>query len=164
MKFKIKLATEFGWSEKRSHEICTVERRSLDASEESLGLCLAEAQSILREIQRALLQDQIEEVGEIVRVCRFRGTYLPVHDRRRRRIETLFGRVILEAPQVRICMSGLPGYADSRLCSEAECSDTKQEVGTCDDDSYTVQREPVSPLFKYIRTPTRYSLAHRDTR
>ncbi|RLK07254.1 hypothetical protein CLV75_2367 [Ruegeria conchae] len=46
MKFKISLETEFGWGEKRSHEICTLERRSVDASEEDLGLCLVEAKSI----------------------------------------------------------------------------------------------------------------------
>lgn len=36
MKFKIKLETEFGWGEKRSYEICTLGRRSVDASEEGL--------------------------------------------------------------------------------------------------------------------------------
>ncbi len=110
MKFRIKLETEFGWGEVRSHEICAVERRSIDTSEEDLGLCLAEAKSLLKEVQRALLQDQVEEIGEIARVCRFCGTYLPVHDRRQRRIDTLFGRVTVEAPRVRMCMCGLPGY------------------------------------------------------
>ena len=110
MKFKIRLETEFDWGEKRSHEIFTLERRSVDVSEEDLGLCLAEAKSILNEIQRALLQDQVEEISEIARVCRICGTYLPVHDRRKRRIDTLFGRVTVEAPRVRICMCGLPGF------------------------------------------------------
>lgn len=93
MKFRIKLETEFGWGETRSHQICTLERRTVDASEENLGLCLAEAKSLLKEIQRALLQDQVEEISEIARVCRFCGTYLPVHDRRRQGIDTLLGRV-----------------------------------------------------------------------
>ena len=84
MKFRIKLETEFGWGETRSHEICTLERRTVDASEENLGLCLAEAKSLLKEIQRALLQDQVKEISEVTRVCRFCGTYLPVHDRRQR--------------------------------------------------------------------------------
>ena len=110
MKFRIKLETEFGWGETRSHEICTLERRTLYASSEDLGLCLAEAKSLLKEIQCALLQNQLEEISEIARVCRFCGTYLPVHDRRRRRINTLFGRVIIEAPRVRMCMCGLPGF------------------------------------------------------
>lgn len=110
MKFKIRLETEFGWGEKRSHEICTLERRSVGSSEEDLGLCLAEAKSLLKEIQRVCLQDQVEEIGEIARVCRFCGTYLPVHDRRQRCIDTLFGRVTVEAPRVQICMCGLPGF------------------------------------------------------
>lgn len=110
MKFRIKLETEFGWGEMRSHEICTLDRRTVDTLEEDLGLCLAEAKLLLTEIQRALLQDQVEEISEIARVCRFCGTYLPVHDRRQRRIDTLFGRVTVEAPRVRICMCGLPGF------------------------------------------------------
>ena len=110
MKFRIKLETEFGWGEMRSHEICVVNRRTVETSEEDLGLCLAEAKSLLKEIQRALMQDQVEEISEIARVCRFCGTYLPVHDRRQRRIDTLFGRVTVEAPRVRICMCGLPGF------------------------------------------------------
>ncbi|WP_299870065.1 ISKra4 family transposase [uncultured Roseobacter sp.] len=110
MKFRIKLETEFGWGETRSHEICTLERRTLDASSEDLGLCLADAKSLLKEIQRVLLQDQVEEIGEIARVCRFCGTYLKVHDRRQRRIDTLFGRVTVEVPRVRMCMCGLPGF------------------------------------------------------
>lgn len=110
MKFRIKLETEFGWGETRSHEICVLERRTIDTSEEDFGLCLAEAKSLLKEIQRAFLQDQVEEISEIARVCRFCGTYLPVHDRRQRHIGTLFGRVSVEAPRVRICMCGLPGF------------------------------------------------------
>ena len=110
MKFRIKLETEFGWGETRSHEIYTLERRTVDASNEDLGLCLAKAKSLLKEIQRALLQDQVEEISEIARVCRFCGSYLPVHDRRQRRIDTLFGRVTVDVPRVRICMCGLPGF------------------------------------------------------
>ncbi len=83
MKLRIKLETEFGWGETRSHEVCTLERRSVDTSDAGLGLCLAEAKTMLKEIQRALLQGQVEEISEIARVCRFCGTYLPVHDRRR---------------------------------------------------------------------------------
>ena len=110
MKFRIRLETEFGWGDTRSHEICTVERRTVNASSEDLGLCLVEAKSLLKEIQRSLLQDQVEEISEVARVCRFCGTYLPVHDRRQRRIDTLFGRVNVEVPRVRMCMCGLPGF------------------------------------------------------
>lgn len=119
MKFTIKLETELSWGETRSHEICTLERRTLDASSEDLGLCLADAKSLLKEIQRALLQDQVEEIGEIARVCRFCGTYLAVHDRRQRRIDTLFGRVTVEVLRVRMCMCGLHwiSYAESRAFS-----------------------------------------------
>ncbi len=47
-------------------------------------------------------------------MCRFRATYLPIHDRRRRQIDTLFGRVTVEVPRVRMCMCGLPGFPQFR--------------------------------------------------
>lgn len=118
MKVRIRIETEFGWGEKRSHELGTVERNAIDASEEDLGLSLAEAKSILKQIQQALLQDQVEEVSEVARVCRFCGTYLPIHDRRQRRIDTLFGRVTVEVPRVQMCMCSLPGFPEFRsACS-----------------------------------------------
>lgn len=118
MKVRIWIETEFGWGEKRSHELGTVERNAIDASEEDLGLSLAEAKSILKQIQQALLQDQVEEVGEVARVCGFCGTYLPIHDRRQRRIDTLFGRVTFEVPRVQMCMCSLPGFPEFRsACS-----------------------------------------------
>jgi len=59
MKVRIRIETEFGWGECRSHEIGVVERRSIDASADDLGLSLAEGKSILKEIQCVLLQDQV---------------------------------------------------------------------------------------------------------
>ena len=108
MKIRIRIETEFGWGERRVHAIGGLERSSIDASEAGLGLSLAEGKSILKEIQRAVLQDQVEEISEVERVCPTCSTYLPVHDRRPRRIDTLFGRVTVEAPRVRICMCRFP--------------------------------------------------------
>jgi len=53
MKVRIKIETEFGWGECRSHEIGVIERCSIDPSEDSLGISLAEGKSILKEVQRA---------------------------------------------------------------------------------------------------------------
>jgi hypothetical protein len=47
-----------------------VERRSINVTEEDIGLHLVEAKSILKEIPRVQLQDQVEEIGELARVCR----------------------------------------------------------------------------------------------
>jgi hypothetical protein len=112
MKIRIRIETEFGWGEKRSHDLGTVERDSVCASEEGFGLSLAEGKSLLKEIQRVLLQDQVEEISEVSRVCRFCGSYLAVHDRRESRIDTLFGRVTVAVPRVRVCMCGLPGHPE----------------------------------------------------
>jgi len=110
VKVRIRIETEFGWGECRSHEIGVIERCCIDASEDGLGISLAEGKSILKEVQRAVLQDQVEEISEVARVCRHCHSYLPVHDRRKRRVDTLFGRVTVKAPRVRMCMCGLPGF------------------------------------------------------
>lgn len=112
MKVQIRIETEFGWGERRVHEISILERSLTEASAEDLGLSLAEGKVILREIQRAVLQDQVEEISEIERVCPTCQTYLPIHDRRSRRIDTLFGRVTVHAPRVRICMCRFPGFPE----------------------------------------------------
>lgn len=112
MKVRIRIETEFGWGERRLHEIGGLERSSIEASEASLGLSLTEGKSILKEIQRAVLQDQVEEISEVEQVCPTCSTYLPVHDRRPRRVDTLFGRVTVEAPRVRMCMCRFPVFPE----------------------------------------------------
>lgn len=112
MKVRIRIETEFGWGERRGHDISILERSLTEASAEELGLSLAEGKVILREIQRAVLQDQVEEITEIERVCQTCQTYLPIHDHRSRRIDTLFGRVTVQAPRVRICMCRFPGFPE----------------------------------------------------
>ena len=62
-------------------------------------------------MQRALLQDQSEELSEIARVCRSCGAYLPVRDRRSHQIDTLFGRVTVEVPRVCVCQCRFTGYS-----------------------------------------------------
>jgi hypothetical protein len=114
MKIRIRVETEFGWGETRSHDLGTVERDPIGAWDEDFGLSLAEGKSLLKEIQRVLLQDQVEEISEVSRVCRFCGSYLPVHDRRERSIDTLFGRITVAVPRVRMCMCGMPGYPKIR--------------------------------------------------
>lgn len=112
MKIRIRVETEFGWGETRSHDLGTVERDSIGASDEDFGLSLLEGKSLLTEIQRVLLQEQVEEISEIARVCQFCGSYLAVHDRRERRIDTLFGRITVAVPRVRMCMCGLSGHPE----------------------------------------------------
>ena len=80
----------------------------IDPSEDSLGLSHDEGKSI----QQAVLQDQVEELGEVERVCPSCHSYLRVHDRRRRRIDTLFGRVTVEAPRIRLCMCRFPRFPE----------------------------------------------------
>ncbi len=57
MKIRIRVEIEFGWGETRSHDLGTVERHSIGASDGDFGLSLAEGKSLLREIQRVLGSD-----------------------------------------------------------------------------------------------------------
>lgn len=112
MKVRIRIETEFGWGERRVHGIGGFERSSIEASEESIGLGFAEGKSILKEIQRAVLQDQVEDISEVERVCATCSTYLPIHDHRPRRLDTLFGRVTVRAPRIRMCMCRFPSFPE----------------------------------------------------
>ena len=112
MKVRIRIETEFGWGERRVNEVGVFDRSSPEATAENLGLSLAEGKLILKEIQRVVLQDQVEKMCEIERVCRTCQTYLPIHDRRSRRIDTLFGRVTVDARRVRIRMCRFPGFPE----------------------------------------------------
>lgn len=113
--------------ERRIHDVGVLDRSSTEAPADDFGRCLAEGKLILKEIQRAVLQDQGEEICEIERVCQTCRTYLPIHDRRSRRIDTLFGRVTVEAPRVRICMCRFPGFPE---CTAAISPLTRMLPGT----------------------------------
>ncbi len=86
----------------------------IDSPEDSFGLSLDEGKAILKSIQQAVLQDQVEELCEVERVCPTCHSYLRVHDRRKRQIDTLFGRVTVEAPRIRICMCRFPHFPEIR--------------------------------------------------
>jgi len=67
VKVRISIETEFGWGECRSHEIGVIERCCIDPSEDGLGISLAEGKLILKEVQRAVLQDQVEDAARQTR-------------------------------------------------------------------------------------------------
>lgn len=54
VKVRMRNETEFGWGECQSHEIGVIERSTIDPSEGSLGISLAEGKSILEKVQRAV--------------------------------------------------------------------------------------------------------------
>lgn len=75
-----------------------------------LGLKLEHSKTLLKQLQLAIIQHQIEEISDVSRSCPCCGRTMPIHDYRTRVIDTLFGRFPLRVPRRKcICLSGKGG-------------------------------------------------------
>ena len=63
---------------------------------------LDEAKALLAELQRRMVEGQIEEKIACMRVCTHCLRSQPIRDRRTRTLHTLFGTVRVEAPRIRL--------------------------------------------------------------
>ena len=89
-------------------EIGVVERPDLEASPGmGFGLTLAEGKTLIAQLQSAICQDQIHAAARFDRVCRGCGTQRPHHDTGTRTVQTLFGKIVVDAPRFRACRCGL---------------------------------------------------------
>ena len=70
---------------------------------EGFGLLLEDAKSMLWQLQKAILLDQIKEFSEASRVCPDCSKIRAIHDYRPRVLDTLFGRFQVKAPRIRRC-------------------------------------------------------------
>jgi hypothetical protein len=71
---------------------------------DEIGLTLDEAKTLLAELQRRMVESQIEEKIACARVCTQCLRSQPIRDRRTRTLQTLFGTVrVVEAPRIRLC-------------------------------------------------------------
>jgi hypothetical protein len=70
---------------------------------EGFGLLLEDAKSMLWQLQKAILLDQIKEISEASRVCPDCSKIRAIHDYRPRVLDTLFGRFQVKAPRIRRC-------------------------------------------------------------
>ncbi len=68
-----------------------------------LGLELAHGKSLLAELQRAIVNHQIQVIANASRNCPLCGRVRPIHDYRTRVLDTLFGRFPLKVPRRRKC-------------------------------------------------------------
>jgi hypothetical protein len=75
-----------------------LKRRVVGVTADEIGLTLAEGKDLLSELQRLVLQTQMEEYTMCARVCRECLTMCRHRDCRTRTIQTLFGTVKVDAP------------------------------------------------------------------
>ena len=103
MEWRIKLEARTGWGEVTEVEIATVSRRVVSATDEDVGLTLAESKAILSTLQQAVVTAQLDEYVTCARVCGSCLAFLSIRDRRTRKLQTLFGTVVVPAPRIRVC-------------------------------------------------------------
>ena len=103
MEWRIKLEAKTGWGEVTEEEIASLSRRTIAATDEDVGMSLAESKAILAALQQAIVTTQIDEYVTCSRVCRSCLSFLSIRDRRSRKLQTLFGTVVVSAPRIRVC-------------------------------------------------------------
>ncbi|SMD09194.1 ISKra4 family transposase [Primorskyibacter flagellatus] len=103
MDVRITVETTFENGRKRSHHLGYFSRPFRQAQPESFGLLLEDARTLLRQLQEAMLLDQIEEISEAGRSCPACNKVRAIHDYRPRVLDTLFGRFRVRVPRIRGC-------------------------------------------------------------
>src|ERR1019366_8260277 len=68
-----------------------------------IGISREEAKTLLSALQWEYVAAQVGEITEKARRCELCGSRLPIKDWSRRRVHTLFGRVLLQAPRLVSC-------------------------------------------------------------
>jgi hypothetical protein len=94
MDWTLTVKTKTGWGETQKHLVGRMHRGIFDASEETVGLRLDEAKSILSRLQGLIIKSQIEEYVECARVCTECDTFREIRDHRTRKLQTPFGTVL----------------------------------------------------------------------
>lgn len=84
MDVQISVETTFDDGTKRTHQLGRVSRPYRLTQPEAFGLLLEDAKVILRQIQKAVLSDQVEEICALSRACPDCGSGRAVHDYRAR--------------------------------------------------------------------------------
>ena len=103
MEVRIIVETTFENGTTRTHELGGLTRSPREAHSESLGFLLEDTRTMLGELQRAFLLDQIEEISAASRICPDCDRARALHDYRPRVLDTLFGRFRIRVPRIRPC-------------------------------------------------------------
>lgn len=113
MHWTIKLEARPGWGEVETIEGVCFKRRVVGLAAEEVGLSLVEGKEILAELQRLMLQTQMEEYAVCKRVCPECLKLRRQRDCRTRTVQTLFGTVVVDARRISICpCSNTMGFVD----------------------------------------------------
>jgi hypothetical protein len=70
---------------------------------EGFGLLLEDAKTILGQLKKPILRDQIVKISEASRICPDCGGVRAIHAYRTGVLDTLFGRLEVKAPRIRRC-------------------------------------------------------------
>jgi len=120
MQWTVRLEARTSQGEVTTTELVTFSRPVVSALAE-IGLMLAETKMLLAKLQASMLCGQVAEHAAHHRVCATCGVLQPLHDRRTRRLQTLFGTVEVEAPRFKVyrCRQPAPlaGVTVSPVCA-----------------------------------------------
>jgi len=116
MEWRIKLEAKTCFGEIHEVEIATLSRRTVSATDEDIGLSLAESKAILAALQNAIVTTQIDEYIACAQVCKSCLAFLPIRDRRTRKLQPLFGTIEVCAPRIRVCACITHENGGAKVC------------------------------------------------
>ena len=103
MEWTVKLEAKDGWGEVQTFDVGRISRHAGGLTAGEIGLMLEEAKVLLAELQRRMVETQINEKIACMRVCTRCLRSQPIRDRRTRTLQTLFGTIQVAAPRIRLC-------------------------------------------------------------
>jgi len=108
MQRTVRLEARTSAGEVKTTELVTFSRPAMISTLAEIGLLLAETKTLLARLQAGMLCGQVAEYAALCRVCPECGVLQPLKDRRKRRLQTLFGTVEVEAPRFKVCRCRQP--------------------------------------------------------
>lgn len=103
MQWAIRLETTTAWGEVQTFEVGRLERREIGLAAHEIGLMLEEAKALLAELQRRIVQTQIDDKVMCERVCSDCLRVRSIRDQRTPVLQTFFGTVRVAAPRIKLC-------------------------------------------------------------
>ncbi len=103
MQWTVRLEARTSAGEVTTTELVTFSRPGVVGTLAEIGLMLAESKTLLAKLQASMLCGQVAAYAAYHRACPACGVLQPLKDRRTRRLQTLFGKVEVEAPRFKVC-------------------------------------------------------------
>ncbi len=108
MQWTVRLEARTSAGKVKTTELVTFSRPAMISTLAEIGLMLAESKTLLARLPASMLCGQLAEYAAHHRVCAACGILQPLKDRRKRRLQTLFGTVEVEAPRFKMCRCRQP--------------------------------------------------------